>query len=174
MMTEDSKYTKRRYTRRLWKQHKRQVGFYPTSEIKLLPKESYYQAYFTARSYMLPLYIPALEYWVASTIPIKSDVVRHIKRAQRLMALRIIRVYKTVYKSSTIIASRPNILLLENKRASYYSQLVKQRKMQRARDPLLQYSQRQVDNTGKADGYTNWSRTWRNEWTEDMATSITL
>lgn len=100
--------------------------------------------------YAAPIWMSALECRADSTIPIKGDVARHIKKAQRLMAIRITRAYRTVsYEASTLIASTPPILLLGKERASCRSKGVKRKDNAEARLILLQDWQKQWDSSNK-------------------------
>lgn len=111
------------------------VGGSSTSKRRLLTTVVHSQILYAA-----PIWAPVLEYRVDSNTVIKGDVAKHIKAAQRLMALRVTRAYKTTsYEASTLIAAMPPILLLAKERAETHSGKSKQE----ARKELMRDWQRQ-------------------------------
>lgn len=79
------------------------IGGSSTAKRQLLSSVVHSQFLYTA-----PIWQPLLDHRVDSDIPIKGDYAVHMKAAQRLMALRVTRAYRTVsFEAVTLIASMP-------------------------------------------------------------------
>lgn len=132
------------------------IGGSSTAKRKLLTSVVHSQILYAA-----PIWSPLLYHRPNSTVPIKGDVAKHIKSAQRLMALRVTRAYRTVsYEAVTLIASMPPIKLLAKERIAIRNATDK---CQTARD-------------ARKDTMKEWQREWEKaengRWTYTLISNI--
>lgn len=89
------------------------VGGSSTAKINLLASAVHSQILYAA-----PIWTPLMEHRADGNMQIQGDSAKHIKSAQRLMALRATRAYRTVsYEAVTLIASMIQIKLLAKERS---------------------------------------------------------
>jgi hypothetical protein len=99
------------------------VGGSSTAKRKLLTSVVHSQLLYAA-----PIWEPLLFTRAGYTTTIKGDAAKHIKTAQRLMVLRIIREYRTVsFEAATLLTSIPLITLLAKERTTAYHLQIKHR-----------------------------------------------
>lgn len=100
--------------------------------------------------YAAPIWQPLLDHRADSDIPIKGDYAVHMKAAQRQMALRVTRAYRTVsFEAVTLIASMPPITLLAKERCIAHRAPNRHEALKTARKETIKEWQREWDSSGK-------------------------
>ncbi|KAF0715677.1 Uncharacterized protein FWK35_00027935 [Aphis craccivora] len=132
------------------------VGGSTTSKRKLLTSVVHSQFLYAA-----PIWAPALGYRPDRNVQIKRDTAKHIKSAQRIMALRVSRAYRTVsYEAAILISSMIPIKLLAEERCIAANSHDKRQAYKEARKCSL--CEVDIDDSNhtlfECDAFENWRR----------------
>lgn len=121
------------------------IGGSTTAKRKLLASVVHSQLLYAA-----PVWEPLLDHRPDSVVPLKGDTAKNMKAAQRIMALRVTRAYRTVsFEAVTLLAAMPPIMLLAKERTAVQNANNKSQALQDARRGTMVTWQQNWENAVK-------------------------